>query len=237
MSLVRSSHEKSNNNKNYYNLLDKVINNDIKEVQKLICSNDINLTLLDDDNCSLTYHAAINENWEIFHILITNGSDINTSDSVYNISPIHLCAYYGNLKAINTLISLTKFLKLISLDVLLNVVTKYENATPLYISSDYGYLNIVTSLIKNGANLNQADNNGSTPLYIASKNGHFEIVKELINANACINQTNNDNMTPLCIANRNSHTNIVNFLILNGANGANGALKANADDLPVVGSI
>ena len=222
MSLDKSSQEKPLTNKNYYNLLDKVINNDKIFVQNLIYSNNIDLTLLDDDNCSLTYHAAINENWEIFYMLVNNGSDIITPDNEYNMCPIHICAYYGNSKAINTLISITKCLKLIPLDTLINAVTKYENATPLYISSDYGYLDIVITLIDHGANLNEADNDGCTPLYIASKNGHFEIVKELVYANACINQANKDTLTPLDVAAIHLHQNIVNFLIWNGALGTNG---------------
>jgi ankyrin repeat protein len=45
----------------------------------------------------------------------------------------------------------------------------------------------VVLLLKDGANVNTANNNGRTPLYAAGENGYFEVVQELLNHVANVN--------------------------------------------------
>ena len=65
----------------------------------------------------------------------------------------------------------------------INQSGKQHGATPLYVASGAGHLEIVKLLIESGGSVNQADNSGAmlaTPLYIASECGHLEIVRLLI---------------------------------------------------------
>jgi ankyrin repeat protein len=52
--------------------------------------------------------------------------------------------------------------------------------TPLHISCENGYLEIVKLLIENGVDINKFDNDGWTSLHTSCENGHLEIVKLLI---------------------------------------------------------
>ena len=47
---------------------------------------------------------------------------------------------------------------------------------------------IVELLVQNGADVNQAENNGITPLLISSDKGYFSIVEFLVENGADINQ-------------------------------------------------
>jgi len=44
--------------------------------------------------------------------------------------------------------------------------------TPLLLSSQDGHLPVVKYLVENGADVNQAHNDGATPLFISSQKGH-----------------------------------------------------------------
>ena len=52
-----------------------------------------------------------------------------------------------------------------------------DGASPLYIASQNGDVDIVKVLIKAGGNVNQAATTGALPLYIASQNGNVADTK------------------------------------------------------------
>jgi ankyrin repeat protein len=58
----------------------------------------------------------------------------------------------------------------------------------------------VEVLLKEGADVNKAKNNGTTPLCMASQNGHCDVVEALLRGGADVNKTVNDGGTPLYIA-------------------------------------
>ena len=52
--------------------------------------------------------------------------------------------------------------------------------TALYCAAERGHVALVNMLIKSGATVNLANENGCTPLFIASQNGKLDVVKALI---------------------------------------------------------
>ena len=90
-------------------------------------------------------------------------------------------------------------------------------ATALYHASRNGHKDVVRFLLQAGANVNQANKNGSTPLNIASENGHTEMVGLLLQAGADANQANKHGETPLNKAIENGRTEMVRFLLQAGA--------------------
>ncbi|OQR81369.1 serine/threonine-protein phosphatase 6 regulatory ankyrin repeat subunit C-like [Thraustotheca clavata] len=96
-----------------------------------------------------------------------------------------------------------------------------DKQTPLYVSAERGYNDILSTLICAGANVNQANMvlvDGATPLYVASQNGRTDIVMSLIAAGANIDQLNNARETPLFVATRRGYRDIVSALVFAGAN-------------------
>jgi ankyrin repeat protein len=82
-----------------------------------------------------------------------------------------------------------------------------------------GRLDLVTALIKGGANINVRDsgNDGATALCVASRWGHIEIVKVLLNHGAAVNAASDLGITPLLEAAENGNAHIVRLLLNAGA--------------------
>ena len=77
---------------------------------------------------------------------------------------------------------------------------------------------MIGSLVRAGANCNQADRSGVTPLWVGSFNGHLGSVKALLESGADINKARTDTgTTPLYIACQNGHVSIVEALLGRGA--------------------
>lgn len=70
-------------------------------------------------------------------------------------------------------------------------------SSSLHKAADFGRLERVQSLLREGANVNLQDNNGNTPLIIATAFGHLEIVKALLLNGADVTKTNNTGFTAL----------------------------------------
>lgn len=54
-----------------------------------------------------------------------------------------------------------------------------EETSPLYISAQEGFLDVVKVLVKNGQDIEFSYREGFTPLYIASQRGKLDVVKYL----------------------------------------------------------
>ena len=75
-------------------------------------------------------------------------------------------------------------------------------ASPLYTACQEGHSDVVDVLLKNGADINQANNVGKRPCYGA-------LILYLF--------LSQDGATPLYVASQEGHRHIVNILIQNGA--------------------
>ncbi|XP_041485488.1 ankyrin-2-like isoform X29 [Lytechinus variegatus] len=88
----------------------------------------------------------------------------------------------------------------------------------LHLSSKEGHLNIVTELLKRGADVDAATKKGNTALHIASLAGQEDIVRVLVEFNANVNVQSQNGFTPLYMAAQENHVKVVKFLLANGAN-------------------
>ncbi len=111
---------------------------------------------------------------------------------------------------------ITEVRKLIEAGADVNVINKY-GATPIYIASWKGFIDIVKLLLEARADVNKAIK-GVTPLFIASQEGHNEVVKLLLEAKANVNKARISNgVTPLWKASWKGHTKVVKLLLEAGA--------------------
>ena len=84
--------------------------------------------------------------------------------------------------------------------------------------AEYGNLEIVKNLIKQGADINAKDDDGNTVLMWSSREGHLDIVKFLIDKGADIEIKNSNGESALMInAKSTGSLKVIKYLLDNGA--------------------
>ncbi|MCJ7690298.1 MAG: ankyrin repeat domain-containing protein [Clostridiaceae bacterium] len=150
-----------------------------------------------DSKVESILHYAINnsqENYfEIIEILINNGADINSHHSEFLETPLHkLCARVNPQIDVITMI-LKKGAKVNAVNI--------SGKTPIFHCSFNYSVELLTLLIKYGADINIRDKYKNTLLhddYINCSDKHFEeFLKVLINRGFDINSKNSTGLTPL----------------------------------------
>ncbi|TWW60438.1 Ankyrin-1 [Takifugu flavidus] len=81
-----------------------------------------------------------------------------------------------------------------------------------------GNLDKALDHIKNGIDINTANQKGNTALHIAALAGQEQVVTELVNYGANVNAQSQKGFTPLYMAAQENHLEVVKFLLENGAN-------------------
>ena len=69
--------------------------------------------------------------------------------------------------------------------------------TPIRYAALKGHGDVVGLLMKLGADIHKAANDGRTPLHGAAYNGHGDVIQMLVAGKADINKADNDGYTPL----------------------------------------
>ncbi|OAL29898.1 hypothetical protein AYO22_01804 [Fonsecaea multimorphosa] len=87
----------------------------------------------------------------------------------------------------------------------------------LHVVAYWGLDNLVSSLLRDGMDVNSQDSYGTTPLILAAKNCHKLAAQLLLEKGAEINARNNRGETALYWAARNGHEAMVDFLLKKGA--------------------
>ncbi|AIF80979.1 hypothetical protein I862_02080 [endosymbiont of Acanthamoeba sp. UWC8] len=76
-----------------------------------------------------------------------------------------------------------------------------------------GYKEMVEFFLKNGAGINEKDNDGNTSLILAARKGHKEVIEILLKRGANINEKDNNGATALIAAAQNGHKEAIEVLI------------------------
>jgi ankyrin repeat protein len=175
---------------------------------KDIKSNVLFMALFNTNQTS-TNQADIDNSTEIIKDLIKSGAELNIVSDCEMATPLYQAVFINNLEVVNLLIEYGADVNL----------SKRYNECPLTNASQFGYLPIVMTLIRHGANVNNVDLIVSiSPLYMASQNNHLDVVIELIKNGATINHMTAQNSCPLSISLHKGNYLIVNYLLANGAN-------------------
>ncbi|XP_062605992.1 uncharacterized protein LOC134267803 [Saccostrea cucullata] len=116
----------------------------------------------------------------ITDVLIENNIDLNAAD-IYGCSSLHK-ACSRNLPVIDK-----------------TLIQNEHGSSPLHLACVIGNLEIVTTLVTHGANVNIPDKTGSTSLHIAVKHEHRDVISFLIFKGANVNARDNDGCTPLIL--------------------------------------
>lgn len=85
--------------------------------------------------------------------------------------------------------------------------------TPLMMASEYGYIDLVNTLIKDGAYVNAANSEGLTSLMLASMNGFSDIVDALIKNGAYVDIKDGSGNTSLYFAIERNKADVVDTLL------------------------
>lgn len=93
----------------------------------------------------------------------------------------------------------------------------YKGWPILSIASLLGEKEIVSQLLKQGADINARDKSGYTALHRASSKGQYDTVRMLLSSGALINAVSNKKETPLVLAAQTGGLKTVKLLINNGA--------------------
>ena len=142
-------------------------------------------------------------------LLAAPGININTATSDDRTTPLGIAAYSGYEDVVGVLLDAPNF----DID-----VRKHSGATPLYLATQENFPRIVEQLVKRGADVNLAMNDGSTPLCAAADRGHVEIVRTLLQAPAIeINLAIKEGATALTFASQEGHKEIIRLLLRKGA--------------------
>ena len=93
--------------------------------------------------------------------------------------------------------------------------------TPLYAAAEQGHLEVLSTLIGRGADVQLADECGETPLMIAAYHGNNKAVKALLDAGANKEATDNEGLAALSVAVRNAQPGTARQLLDAGADTGN----------------
>ena len=156
---------------------------------------------------ALHYACKCHGSPEVLSCLISNGADVDARSSFNHINHIFLLPSeigYADMNAVKVRT--------------INTISG-RGVTPLIIAAGGGHLNVVTFLIKEGADVSLPDYDGRTALHFAvgSSDNSCEILRCLIENGADINKGRNDNQTPLMVAAEKGHVSVATFLIERGA--------------------
>eukprot|EP00118_Oscarella_pearsei_P024608 m.306413 g.306413 ORF g.306413 m.306413 type:complete len:601 (+) comp41220_c0_seq1:257-2059(+) len=92
-----------------------------------------------------------------------------------------------------------------------------RGATPLWVASAGGFLEIVDLLLDLKAQVDHATTTRSTPIRGAAFYGHLKVIEHLLEAGADINICNIDGQSPLLVACAMGHLSVVQYLVEHGA--------------------
>ena len=148
---------------------------------------------------------------EIIPDLVNKGANINSlfylppAEESYSV--LHTAAIKGDKGAVDIILSCP--------GVLVNLANEEKGTTALYLAAANNKVEIMKSLVKAGANINQLTNVGGSPICIATQHGNEAAVSYLLGLNE-IQEISDNVYNPLHIAVNNKREDIVKLLLESG---------------------
>eukprot|EP00092_Neocalanus_flemingeri_P024493 GFUD01026561.1.p1 GENE.GFUD01026561.1~~GFUD01026561.1.p1 ORF type:complete len:899 (-),score=198.15 GFUD01026561.1:15-2711(-) len=162
-----------------------------------------------DDQTPL--HFSVKGPLEIVQFLLDNGANSNSLVKSTLATPLHMAALHGRVDVAKLLLKYGAKLEPRGSD-------KLYGATPIYLASQNGNLEMVHELIVAGADVNcRLRKIGVTPLFVAAERGHHDVVKLLLEHNATPHARNWNGVTALGVSAMANRINIVQELLIAGA--------------------
>ncbi|CAH1397491.1 unnamed protein product [Nezara viridula] len=170
----------------------------------LLISKNVNVNVLDDCKHTPIHYAIRGGHLNIVEILLDHGADTDIED-YNNVTPLEIAVVFCHESIVDLILSKNANVYLRILNYLLNVAIKKNN------------INIVNSLLKNGANVNHLNMYRESPLMIATKNGNEAIVNLLLSKYVSVDVEDEFGNTALQIAISKMSINVVKSFLNNGA--------------------
>ena len=130
--------------------------------------------------------AAVNSSLETVRMLFDHGADITRIAKCGNYTALIDAVLWNRKKIVKYLVQQKGIRKII------DVLDGRWGHTPLIVACMNGYTDIVSYLIRAGANVNIEDVDERAPLYISIVHERYEIVKMLLKAGAYVNWVTKD---------------------------------------------
>ncbi|KAF7902945.1 hypothetical protein EAF00_002847 [Botryotinia globosa] len=172
--------------------------------------------------------AALYGNEQLLEIIIETGQP----ESIQSVHPLHISAHNGHSACVRILLShafdgqcgvndkrsqteppcLQEASMRSFKDGKIHIVEEIRG-TSLHYASLGGHIDVMTELLRFGADLNARDRTGSTPLHIAARCGYKQACDLLLSAGASVLSRDNENRSPIHCAVRKGYHHIVKIMM------------------------
>ena len=146
--------------------------------------------------------AKVNDHKDVVCTLVAKNAPAGTPEEGEDLA-FHRASAEGNNEAVKTLVE--------NQSASLNTVGKYGR-TALVCASLYGHIEVVETLLGNGASVDAQDKHGRTVLHYASLKGHNDVVITLLDNGASALHRNEFGRTAIDWAIRSGHSHVVETL-------------------------
>ncbi|CAF1323136.1 unnamed protein product [Adineta steineri] len=193
------------------------------------------------------HKAAMGDHVDVIEYLLETGSDIDTRD-VSKRTSLLLAALNNSVQAVCYLLSKSAslsyrddtdrnllhvtILQNLSIETIGNALFKRDNFRilfdqrdldgyyPIHYASRDGLVNVLTTLIKHGAEINKKTNQRQSSLHFAAQYGRYNTCRQLLDTagfKRILNEPDHLGQTPLHLCCQNGHTRVVQLLLHKGA--------------------
>mmetsp|Transcript_9147 Transcript_9147/g.13719 ORF Transcript_9147/g.13719 Transcript_9147/m.13719 type:complete len:520 (+) Transcript_9147:75-1634(+) len=163
-------------------------------------------------NVTYPFIACQNGHRDALNLLLENGAN-PSAPSMNGFSCLYIAAQNGHNNVIDRLCQIPSIKATIN-----EGMSARSMATPALIAAQMGHLDVLKTLHKNGADINQAMTDGTRPFKVAAAQGDPDLLEFLLDNGADVNSPNKDGNTALMAAVVKSNVRAVELLIKRGAN-------------------
>ena len=176
--------------------------NNLEVLKRILNSNNINSSFIDEDGDTLFLYGLSLSNDEVCDYLENLGANIYAINSLGE-TIFHSLVFYGEVNRLKKY--LEKYPNLIN-------IQDNEGVTPLYLALSLKKFEIFNTFLDFDADINIADKEGGTPTHFCCIYGYEDCLKRLIDKGAEVNIKTNDGNLPIAYAINNGHINIFRYL-------------------------